>query len=107
MSATTNIFGLWYKTSGIQDAVITVPLLELIILLLILTLCQLLRLARTGLIVAFLFAYRWGWIFYFHNNFLNPKMENFFLTGYIIFGILTLALTIIAMTLSSRYAPGE
>lgn len=93
---------LWYKTSGIQDAVITIPLVEIIILFLLLTVFMLLRLSRTGLIITYLFTYRWGWFFCFENNVFDPKIKTLFLTGYIVFGIIVLTLTAIAMMLSSR-----
>lgn len=102
MPATINDLLLWYKASGIQDASITIPLVELIISFLLLTACLLLRFPRIGLIIAYLFTYRWGWLFYLSNNFPDQKARALFLTGYIIFGILVLALTIIAMTIPSR-----
>lgn len=97
----------WYRISGIQDASITVPLIELIILFVFLTLCLLLRLSRTGLIIAYLFIYRWGWSLYLHNIFLDHRTRNMFLTGYILFGILVLTLAIVAMMISSRSSSGE
>lgn len=92
----------WYKATGIQDIVITIPLVELIISFLLLTICLLLRFSRIGLITAYLFTYRWGWFFCLHNNLFDPKTRSLFLTGYIIFGILALTLTVIAMTTSRR-----
>lgn len=102
MAATINDLLLWYKASGIQDAIITVPLVELVLLFMLLTVCLLLRLTRTGLIVTYLFIYRWGWLFCLHNNFRDHQMSNLFVTGYIVFGILVLTLTVIAMTISAR-----
>jgi len=97
----------WYNLSGVQDASLTVPLTELVILFVLLTVCLLLRLSRTGLIIAYLFIYRWGWFFCLHNNFPDPKIRNMFLTGYIVFGILVLTLAIVAMMISNRSSSGE
>lgn len=92
----------WYQASGIQDAAITIPLVDLLILFLLLTVCLLLRLSRTGLVIAYLFIYYRGWFFCLHNNFIDPKAKNLFLAGYIVFGILVLTLTVIAMTFCRR-----
>jgi|GEM_PF-1513157 len=107
MPAIINDILQWYLASGIQDASITVPLIELIILFVFLTVCLLLRLSRTGLIIAYLFIYRWGWTFCLHNNFLDHKIRTMFLTGYIVFGILVLTLAIVAMMIASRSSSGE
>lgn len=92
----------WYKTSGIPDLTITIPLVELISSFLLLTICLLLRFSRIGLIIAYLFTYRWGWFFCIHNNFSDPKVRSLFLTGYIICGIIALTLMAIAMTIPKR-----
>jgi len=107
MPATINDLLLWYKASGIQEASITIPLVELIISFLLLTICLLLRFPRVGLIVAYLFTYRWGWLFYLHNNFSGQQARNLFLTGYIIFGIIVLALTVVAMTMPGRASSND
>lgn len=63
----------------IKTASITLPALELTVLLGLLTFCLVFRLTRAGLITAYLFIYRWGWIFF------SEKDENF-LKFYLIFG---------------------
>ncbi|MFC1454291.1 hypothetical protein ACFLQL_03830 [Verrucomicrobiota bacterium] len=97
MPAFINNFFEWYQASGLQGTTITIPLLELIVILTILTVCLLFQFSRTGLIVAYLFIYRWSWAFCAHNDLLDEKSRNIFLTGYIVFGILVLTLTIVAM----------
>lgn len=92
----------WYKATGLQAATITIPVIELVVLLLALALCLLLRFSRTGLIVAFLFAYRWGWRFCLHASIIDQQMRTPCLSGYIVFGILVLTLSIIAMTVSNH-----
>ena len=98
---------LGYKNSGMQDATISIPLLELIILLLLMTGCLLLRFSKTGLVVAFLFVYRWGWIFCLHGAFLDVTTRTMCHVGYIVFGILVVTLTVVAMILSKHYSSEE
>jgi hypothetical protein len=107
MPAIINDILQWYRASGIQDIAISIPLVELIISFLLLTVCLLLRFARTGLIISYLFTYRWGWFFCLNNNIFDPKTKSLFLAGYVIFGILALTLTIIAMTISSRASSSD
>lgn len=97
----------WYQNSGMRTAVIPIPLLELTILLLLMTGCLLLRFPRTGLMVAFLFVYRWGWIFCMSGALLDSRIRTMFLSGYVGFGILVVILTIVAMVLSKRYSHEE
>ena len=102
MPAIINDFFKWYQASGLQGTSITIPLLELTVVLIILIVCLLFQFSRTGLIVAFLFIYRWSWSFCAHNDLLDEKSRNMFLTGYIVFGILVLTLTIVAMMNANR-----
>ena len=97
----------WYKNTGMQDAVIPIPVLELAVLLLLLMGCLLLRFPRIGLMVAFLFVYRWGWIFCMSSALVDSRMRTMFLTGYVVFGILVVTLTAVAMVLSKRYSVEE
>ncbi len=48
----------------VSQAVITLPLLELCILILVISVCLVFRLSRFGLITAYLFVYRWGLLFF-------------------------------------------
>ena len=70
------------------------PAIEVTALIMILTVCLLFKFTRVGLVVAYLFAYRWGWIF-----FLGQSTE--MMTGYLIFGCLTGVLTVVGMMRSS------
>ena len=63
----------------IQTASITLPALEVSVLLALLSFCLVLRLIRIGLITAYLFIYRWGWM-------LFATKDEKFLTTYLIFG---------------------
>jgi hypothetical protein len=102
MPAIINDISQWYQASGLQGTSITIPLLELALILILLTFCLLFQFSRTGLIIAYLFIYRWSWSFCSQNHFFDEKARNMFLTGYIVFGILVLTLTIVAMINSNR-----
>ena len=93
---------LWYQTSGLSHATISIPGMEAIVLLILLTICLLFRITRTGLVIAYIFTYRWGLLFgaqYFSGD---AQLYSVFLTSYIVFGILVLTLAIVAMMLATR-----
>lgn len=64
----------------IKTASITLPAIEISILLGLLTFCLVFRLTRIGLITAYMFIYRWGWI-------LFAAKDEQFLKTYLIFGM--------------------
>lgn len=75
-----------------DKAAVTLSVGELVALLITLALCLLLRLNRTGLVISFAFAYRWGWMF-FRSDF--GGQYGTYLTGYCIFGALVFILIIL------------
>jgi len=82
---------------------ISIPGMEAIVLLVLLTLCMLLHLNRTGLVTAYIFTYRWGLLFgeqYFSAG--DMRFYHVFLTSYIVFGILVLTLVLVAMMMATR-----
>jgi hypothetical protein len=83
--------------SMINSASITLPAIHLTILLVVLTVCLVLRLTRTGLITAYLFIYWWGWTLF------AGKGQNFFM-GYLVFGMIVGIITIIGLVLSHHAA---
>lgn len=92
----------WYQASGLSHATITIPGIEGVILLVILTMCMLFRITRTGLVIAYIFTYRWGLLFgeqYFAGD---ARLHSVFFTSYIVFGILVLTLATVAMMLAAR-----
>ena len=92
----------WYQTSGLSHAMISIPGIEAMVLLVILTICLLFRITRTGLIIAYIFTYRWGLLFgeqYFADN---AHLYNVFVSTYIVFGILVLTLAMVAMMMATR-----
>ncbi|MBU4212941.1 MAG: hypothetical protein L6437_07015 [Kiritimatiellae bacterium] len=93
---------LWYQASGLSHAMISIPGMEAIVLLIVLTICLLCRITRTGLMIAYIFTYRWGLLFgeqYFAGN---ARVYHVFLTSYIVFGIVVLTLALVAMMVATR-----
>jgi len=87
----------WYHNSSLGSATLSIPMIETMLLFLVLTICLLLRFSRTGLIVAYLFVYRWGW-YCQEQDFLNDSYNRtLFITCYIIFGILIFVFAIVGM----------
>ena len=68
---------------------VTLPLVEAIILIAALVCCLLVGATKTGLIVTYIFSYRWGWILLPDNMII--------LFFYLLFGISVCALTVISM----------
>jgi len=92
-----NQWWTWYKLSGFDHATIAVPLVETTVLLFTLTICLLLRFSRVGLILAFLFLYRWGWTVQVRDFSVDHTLQTAFSVGYLIFGIIIVTFTIIRM----------
>ena len=87
---------LWCSNYGLSET-ISIPVVEAIVLLLVLTICLLFHFHSIGLIIAYLFIYRWAWCFreqVFPND---PYVRNIFMTSYIVFGILVFVFGIIGM----------
>lgn len=66
------------------------------------TICLLFRITRTGLVIAYIFMYRWGLLFgeqYFGGEL---RVYHIFITSYIVFGILVLTLAMVAMMAAAR-----
>jgi hypothetical protein len=74
----------------VRNATITLPAVELTLLLGLLTLTLVFRMARTGLMVGYLFVYYWGW-----NLFVGHRSE--FMIAYLVFGGGVGVLTVIGM----------
>ena len=76
-----------------RHATLTLPSIEVTLLIVILTVCLLFKFTRIGLFMAYLFVYRWGWLFFM------DQPQNMLL-GYMTFGCLVGILTIIGMVRS-------
>lgn len=79
----------------VRDATITLPAVELTMLLGLLTLTLVFRLARTGLLASYMFVYYWGWSLFVGHR---PK----FMVGYLVFGGAVAILTAIGMFRAAR-----
>lgn len=82
--------------STLTKANLSLPALEVLLLLSVLAFCLVLRTTKTGLIIAYLFTYRWGWIILVDTNTSS-------LTGYLIFGMAVGLLTVVGMVRSQRH----
>ena len=76
--------------SVLTDATLTLPAIEISILLASLSCCLVFRFTRTGLLIAYLFIYRWGWIL-----FLNSAQT--LMVAYLVFGMLIGIATVVGM----------
>lgn len=97
MFNTLQAWWAWYKSSGFDHAMISVPLVETTVLLIAMTICLLFRFPRTGLILAYLFLYRWGWTVHIGTFTSDPEIQSAFSTGYLVFGILVFTFTVVGM----------
>jgi hypothetical protein len=77
---------------------VAAPSIEIIFLLALLAICLVFRATRIGLLVAYLFVYRWGWLFIAQTF---GQEANTYLSGYAVFGVLVIALTVISMVRAS------
>ncbi|MDD5677578.1 MAG: hypothetical protein PHW60_06240 [Kiritimatiellae bacterium] len=93
---------LWYQASGLGHTMISIPAMEGIVLLILLTICMLFRTGQTGLVIAYIFTYRWGLLFGEHYFAGDMRLYNIFITSYIVFGILVLTLALVAMMAAAR-----
>ena len=75
-----------------EGSTVTTPSYEIMVLLIVTTCCLLTRWTRLGLLLSFVYVYRWGWLF-MHQEFSNqPRL----LIAYYSTGILVLIGSIIA-----------
>ena len=82
----------------VKQTAVPIPTLELLALLIILSVSLIFKSTRVGLLVAYLFVFRWGWLFIqetFHGQ--NETL----LVSYLIFGVVVTALSVVVMLRSS------
>ena len=84
---------------ALKSTSLNVPALEVAVLLIVLTFCLLFRAPRVGLLVAFLFAYRLGWMFMQASY---AKSQQIFIVGYLVFGIVSAILFLYTMWFRSE-----
>lgn len=73
-----------------NNATLDIPAVEVLALLAALAFCLVLRYTRSGIIIAYLFAYRWGWTILVQNDATH-------MMWYLIFGMAVGILTVIGM----------
>lgn len=78
----------------VRHAQIVAPSLELMLLLGLLMIALVFRAVRVGLTIAYLFAFRWGWLFV---NETLAKKDALFMQAYVFLGITVLVLGVIGM----------
>jgi hypothetical protein len=74
----------------LKNATITLPAVEVAIMMITMSFCLLVRYPKVGLIAAYIFAYKWGWMF------INKQSPNF-LVAYLAFGFIIGLLGVICM----------
>lgn len=83
----------------IRSAQVSAPSLELMLLLAVLALALVFRATRLGLFVAYIFVYRWGWLF-FNETF--GKDQRMYLQWYTVLGAVVAVLGIISLLTQDR-----
>jgi len=78
----------------LKETEISAPPIEMLLLLGILSISLVFKASRVGLLAAFLFVFRWGYVF-FKENFDGDQYS--FVYGYILFGLIVVVLSIISM----------
>lgn len=78
----------------VKNATITIPVMEVCVLIAALSVFLVFKLTRIGLITAYMFTYRWGLLFFL-------KEDNTYLMFYLIFGFAIGIITVITMIWSS------
>ena len=78
----------------VQQTQVPIPTIELLLLLIILTVSLVFKSTRIGLLVTYVFVYRWGWLFF--KETFSGQHESFLL-GYLVFGALAILLIAIVM----------
>lgn len=79
-----------------ERSAVSLPACEVLILLGVMTVCLLFRWNRAGLVVAYLDAYRWGWLFFRESFGAQYPLAMLF---YYVFGGFVLLLFLIGMFL--------
>jgi len=79
----------------LTHSTLTLPAFEVALLLIILALCLVFRYSGMGLMISYVFAYRWGWSFF-------AGQSQDILVSYLIFGCLVGVLSTVGLLSGSR-----
>jgi hypothetical protein len=82
----------------VKQTNVPIPTLELLALLVILTISLVFKSTRVGLLMAYLFVFRWGWLF-IHEMFRGQ--HDTFMISYLAFGAVVTVLSVIMMIRSN------
>ncbi len=82
-------------TNVITHSQLTLPAFELVLLMVLMALALLFRYSRTGIVVAYLFAYRWGWG-------ITEQLSNGAHFAYMCFGVTVGILSVLGMFADTR-----
>jgi len=82
-------------TNVITKSQLTLPAFELVLLMILLSLGLLFRYSRTGIVIAYLFAYRWGWG-------ITEQLSDGAHFGYMLFGVTVGILAVLGMFADTR-----
>ena len=77
--------------SSARHATLSLPAMELLLLLILLSFCLVMRYNKIGLVTAYLFSYKWGWTLF--SGIANQQH----LFAYLVFGSLVGVLATIGM----------
>ena len=77
---------------------VPIPTLEILALLIILSISLVFKATRVGLLVSYLFVFRWGWLF-IQETFRGQNET--LLVSYLAFGVLVTALSVVMMLRST------
>ena len=78
----------------VKSTSVPIPTLELLALLIMLAISLVFKATRVGLLLAYLFVFRWGWLF-IHATF-GVKHDTFMIS-YLVFGAFVTALSVVMM----------
>lgn len=95
----------WCSKNGLADVQLQISLVETSALFALLTICLLFRMSRTGLIIAYLFVYYWGWNYCRQILAETPETMNFFMSAYLGFGVIVLTFTVVSMLYKNNTEP--
>lgn len=91
-----------FQGSRLSHSLVSVPSIEMLLVLAVLTICLVFHLNRTGLVMAYIFTYHWGLLFGEQYFSADARLYYLFLTTYIVFGIIVVVLATLAMMVAAH-----
>ncbi len=75
---------------------VTTPVYEIMLVLVVIAVCLLARWPRAGLLLTFVYVYRWGWLFMHEQFGAQPQV----LIGYYVVGVFVMVCSVIAFMMN-------